>query len=717
MGRKSSRKRSPAAARQAGAPAAGRPRGPGARSTPAGSADRGDPANTTVGILCWGLVLLGCVLLAYGPALGGDFIWDDDVYIINSDVLRDLDGLRRIWLEPTSIPQYYPLVHTSFWLEYPAWGLESLGYHLVNVVLHGLSAFVLWRVLLRLGVPGAWLAAAVFALHPVHVESVAWITERKNVLSGLFYLLAALAYLRFRPMSDPDGAEPRHGPVRAYWLAWVAFVAALLSKTVTASLPAALLLIAWWKRREMPWRDALYLGPMLAVGVVMGLTTAYLEKIHVGAQGIDWELSIVERFLVAGRALWFYAGKLVWPAQLTFIYPRWEVSDAVWWQYLFPLAAVAVVAGLVALRSRLGRAPLVALVFSAVTLFPALGFVDVYPFRYSFVADHFQYLGSLGLIVLGVGVATLHADRVSAATRTAIAVAVMVLLATLTWRQAHAYAGLESLWQDTIVKDPRSWMAHNNLAGLRMDAGRMDEALEYYERTVELKPDHANAPNNIGQIHLLRGELDDAARWLTRAIEIDADFAPPHVNLGLVYGKQRRPELAEEHFRQAIAIRSGYHLAHYQLGLHLMRTDRIAEAVRSLDTAVTLNRIDPIYRTQLAIAMTRAGEPESALEHFRAAARLAPDDFAMHYNLALALKDQDRPEEAVAAFETAVRLDPQQVEPRVALAEVHAETGGLDEAIRVATAALDLARQGGQAELVANIQRQLAAYERRRQGT
>jgi len=699
MGRKSSRKRALAVSRQVGS----------------STDQRFKTAVSWTSVdLYWGLLILGCVLLVYIPALGGAFIWDDDVYIINSDVLRDLDGLRRIWLEPTSTPQYYPLVHTLFWLEYQIWGLEPLGYHLVNVVFHGISAFVLWRVLLRLDVPGAWLAAAVFALHPVHVESVAWITERKNVLSGFFYLWAAWAYLRFLPINGSGTVGFRTNSVRYYRLTWLAFIAALLSKTVTASLPVALLLITWWKRRSIQWRDVVYLGPMLAVGIVMGLTTAYLEKVHVGAQGVDWSLSFVERFLVAGRALWFYAGKLMWPVQLAFIYPRWQVSDVVWWQYLFPLAAATVIVGLIAFRARLGRAPLVAVLFFVITLFPALGFIDVYPFRYSFVADHFQYLGSLGIIVLGVGVVTNFASRWAVGVRTGISILVLCVISVLTWHQAKVYTSLESLWQDTIAKDPASWMAHNNLAGLRMDAGRLDEAIKYYERTAELKPDHPNALNNIGQIHLLRDEIDEAERWLVRAVQIDSNFAPPHVNLGLVYSKQGRSELSEKHFREAIAIRAGYHLAHYQLGLYLMRAGRIDEAVRSLETAVTLNRIDPIYRTQLAIAMTRMGEREQALEHFRAAVQRAPDDFAMHYNLALALRNFGQTGESIVVFETALQIDPTKVDVRMALAETHATSGDFDKAIGVATSALDLAKQAGQTELVVNIQQRLDAYERRR---
>jgi hypothetical protein len=283
------------------------------------------------------LLLLGLTLAAYLPALHAGFIWDDDDYLINNRTLHDLPGLQRIWFETSATPQYYPLVHTTFWLEYHLWKLNPLGYHLDNVFLHALAAILLWRVLLKLPVPGAWLAAAIFAVHPVNVESVAWVTERKNVLSAVFYFAAALAYLRFAvPDNPPDTNDKRRettgkkleekqaGSTRWCWYvaALILFVGALFSKTVTTSLPAALLLVFWWKRGRIGLRDVLQLLPFFAVGVGLSLHTSWLEKHHVGASGAEWALSFFDRCLIAGRALWFYAGKLVWPAELTFIYPR-----------------------------------------------------------------------------------------------------------------------------------------------------------------------------------------------------------------------------------------------------------------------------------------------------------------------------------------------------------------------------------------------------------
>lgn len=362
-----------------------------------GEKNKANPSLHSAWTKVWlpGLLLAVSVFIAYQPVLRGGFIWDDDDYVTNNWTLHDFNGLKHIWFDTQATPQYYPLVHTTFWLEYHAWKLNPVGYHVVNVLLHALGSILLWRVLKRLELPGAWLAAAVFALHPVNVESVAWITERKNVLSAVFFFAAAWAYLRFA--GESEGKKRRW----SWWLAALClFVCALLSKTVACSLPAVLLLVRWWKKKRLQAGDVLPMVPFFIAGLWLGLQTARLEEHHVGASGAEWSFSLGERCLIAGRALWFYAGKLVWPVKLTFVYPRWQMDAGIWWQWLFPAAALAIVATLWFARKRIGRGPLVAVLVFAGALFPALGFVNVYPMRFSFVADHFQYLASIGIIVL-----------------------------------------------------------------------------------------------------------------------------------------------------------------------------------------------------------------------------------------------------------------------------------------------------------------------------
>ena len=327
-------------------------------------------------------------LVAYWPALRGGLLWDDTAHVTRPE-LRSLRGLGRIWSELGATQQYYPLLHSAFWVEHRIWGDRVLGYHLTNLVLHVAAALLVVMIVRRLSLPGAWLAGFVFALHPVFANSVAWISEQKSTLSAVFYLGSALAYLYF----DRDRWRTE------YFLALGLFVLALLTKTVTATLPAALLVVFWWKRGRLDWkRDVYPLLPWFALGAAAGLFTAWVERKFIGAEGPDFTLSLLERCLVAGRVIWFYFGKLVWPQDLVFIYPHWTIDPGVWWQYLFPLGALALLA-MLCLVARRRRGPLAAFLFFIGTLFPVLGFLNVYPFVYSYVADHFQYLASLGLIV------------------------------------------------------------------------------------------------------------------------------------------------------------------------------------------------------------------------------------------------------------------------------------------------------------------------------
>jgi protein O-mannosyl-transferase len=472
-----------------------------------------------------GLIIL-ITLLAYRTALPGGFIWDDDLHVTKNLPLRSLEGLARMWMEPGAVPQYYPLTHTTFWIEYHLWQLNPFGYHIDNVLLQALNAILLWAVLQRLRIPGAWLAAVLFAVHPANVESVAWITERKNVLSCAFYLSALLAYLRFYRLGETEASGPDKTPLSEglptphyfrpkvshrtrmtetarsiqtarsrdrrrtpvllegalseprrwgfYWLAFTFFACAMLSKTVTCTLPAAILLLIWWKRGRVGWRDVWPLVPFCAVGAALGWTTASIEKSRVGAVGMEWEYGFAERVLIAGRAVWFYAVKLAWPVNLTFIYPRWNIDAGQWWQWLFPLAAITVAAMLWVWRRRIGRGPLAAMLFFVGTLGPALGFVNVYPMRYSFVADHFQYLASAGLIAAAVAAAaTVVRQRT---VRIASGVAVTALFCILTWRQGRIYHDPETLWRDTLAKNPDCWMAHNNLGVLLAARGDLPGA-------------------------------------------------------------------------------------------------------------------------------------------------------------------------------------------------------------------------------------------------
>jgi len=474
--------------------------------------------------------LVAVVLIVYLPAFFAGFIWDDDAYLTDNPVVRSPSGLRQIWFQPMSLPQYYPLVFTTFWIEARLWGVQwAFPYHATNILLHACNVLLLWCLLRRLRVPGAWLAATIFAIHPVHVESVAWITERKNVLSTLFFFVALLTYLRFlsdpRPHQESSPRLPQRRSARWVWyaLSLVLFLGALFSKTVTSTLPAAVLVILWWQRGRLHWHDAVPLLPFFVLGVTLGLTTAWLERHHVGALGEDWALAPLERILLAGRALWFYAAKLAWPWPLAFIYPRWHISGRELWHYLFPLGATGLFVALWLARRRWGRAPLAAALLFAGMLFPALGFFNIYPMRYSFVADHFQYLASAALIAAGAAAATLlfrRTSRLALRLRSVTCAITLVALAGLSWRQEHIYLDLGALWWDTMQHNPESWIAHNNFAVHIASRGDLELASAHLHHALRIRPRYYETYNNRAAVHLLRGDFQAAIQDCNAALHL-----------------------------------------------------------------------------------------------------------------------------------------------------------------------------------------------------
>jgi protein O-mannosyl-transferase len=609
-----------------------------------------------------GLLLL--TLVAYLPALGNGFIWDDDDYVTANPTLRSFTGLMRIWFEPGAVPQYYPLTFTSLWIDYHLGGLEPFGYHLVNVLLHAANAVLAWRVLLRLAVPGAWLAAALFAVHPVHVESVAWITERKNVLSGLFYLGTLLSYLRFagigRTSSEQSSDAERR---RAYVAALVLFAAGLLSKTVVSTLPAVLLLLLWWKRGRLTLRDAMPVLPFFVLGAGLALITVELERGHVGAVGRDWDLTFVDRCLIAGRAVWFYLGKLAWPDPLIFIYPRWTIDRSVAWQYAFPVGGFALAGALFALRGRIGLGPFVALAFFVFTLGPALGFVNVFPMRYSFVADHFQYLASLGPLALVAALAALGTSRAAmdltrSRAASGVAAAVLAVLATLTWAQSRSYRDLRSIWTDTLAKNPEAWMAHNNLGLLLADEGRVAPAMEHFRAAIAIKADDAFARNNLGRLLAGEGHLDAAIVQLKEAVALEPSSAETWSNLGNAFAAQGRYEDAAKSYERAIAARPAFADAYSNLGNVLFLTGNPSAAIQAYQNAVLLDPGFADARYNFGVALASADRLDEAATQLSAAIQLRPSSPEAHHQLGLVRIRQGRFIDAAASQREALRLRP-----------------------------------------------------------
>ncbi len=577
------------------------------------------------GWIC-GLFLIAATLVAYQHAWHAGFIWDDDAHVTRPE-LRPLHGLWRIWFEAGATQQYYPVLYSAFWLEARLWGYAAPGYHLANLVLHGTAAWLLFGVLRRLSVPGALLGASAFALHPVCVESVAWISEQKNTLSAVFYLAAVLAYLRF---------DQRR---RAGWyvLATLLFILALLSKTVTATLPAALLVLTWWRKGRISWRqDVAPLAPWLAMGAAAGAVTAWMERTHVGAGGGAFSLGFVERFLVAGRALVFYLGKVFWPTDLVFIYPRWTPDARDLWQDIFPLAVVAALAALFWLRRR-SRAPLAVALLFAGTLFPALGFVDVYPFRFSFVADHFDYLAAAIMLAAAAAAVSWAVGKLPKEGRvacSAAAICAIGALASLTWRQSAMYANAGTLWQTTIARNPGCWMAHNNLGLALMADGQTDAAATHYREAIALYPGFAGAHNNLGLALMRMGLTDEAVAEYRDALEINPADSETHNNLGMALRKEGLPDQAVAEYGLALALKPDDLGVNYNLGNALLQMGRVPEAILRYRKALEISPGFAEGHNNLGNALRRMGRTGEALAEYRKALEIDPANAQALRNLA-----------------------------------------------------------------------------------
>ncbi len=544
-----------------------------------------------------GLLLVLATVAAFGPVFRAGFIWDDDAYVTGNTLLTAPDGWWRIWFSAHFQSQYFPLVYTTLRLEHVLWGLNPLGYHAVNLCLHIANALLVWGLLRRLKLPGAWLAAAIFALHPVQVETVAWVTELKNTESTFFYLLAVFAWLNF--CGGKGGWF--------YGLALALHALALCAKTTACTLPAALWLVLWLRNEPVGWRRILQMLPFLCLGLGLGLLSVWWEK-HLGNYEPKLHLlgGPLDRLLIATHALWFYAGKIFWPGTLTFSYPRWEINVGDWRQYLWFVACLAVTAGLWIGRRQLGRRPAAALIFFVTALSPMLGFIPLYTFYYSYVADHYQYLACLGPIALAAGGWTrfIEIRQIAAGAQMALVAVLLLVLGVLTFRQCEVYRGPETLWMDTLRKNPESWVARANLARLWTQQGRADDAEQEYQAAIRINPSVESIHYNLGNLLAREERYEEAMAQYHLALEIAPDKAEAYNNLGVVLNRQHRTDEAIAEFKQAIFYQPDYADAYYNLGNACWAGHKLDAAVAAYEQAVRLNPGAELYRARLQAVTT-----------------------------------------------------------------------------------------------------------------
>ena len=673
----------------------------------------------------WGFLLIALVFIAYVRVFNAGFIWDDESHLTRNPCIVGPLGLKEIWTSARAV--YYPLVLTTFWTVHKFVGLSPWPYHLLNVFLHAGSAVLLWQVLRQLNVRGAWLGAALWALHPVMVQSVAWVTELKNTQSGFFYLLSIFCFLkwderprirqilRIQDTADQEGSVSR--PSRLLvgdgrCLMWFAlslsfFILATLSKPSVVMLPVVLALCVWWRTGRIYWRDIAVLAPFVLISALASVWTILEQKFHAGALGAEWAQTLPERLIIAGRGIWFYVAKLAWPYPLIFIYPRWKINSS---QLIAYLPLVAALAGLLALwliRAKWSRAVFFAAAYYVVSLFPVLGFFSVYFFRYSFVSDHFQYLASMGPLALaGAGIVT-GCSRLAAPRRLSAlpstsrhrAVVTMPLveicgilllsLVFLTWLQTAVYHNLVTLYTGTLTKNPGCWMAHYNLGIVLNDQGDADGAIAHYRQAIELRPNYAEAHYNLGRLLVQKGQLDEAIAHYEKALEINPADAEAHNNLGTTLFASERVDEAIAHYRKALAIQPDYADASCNLASALLSKGALDGAIAYYLACLAISPDQAEAQYNLASALFRTGRMDEAIAHYQKVLELRPQNADAHANLGSVFLAKRRVRDAIAQYRDALRIAPDNVAAQSNLAWL------------LATAADPSLRNGSEAVLLA----------------
>jgi tetratricopeptide (TPR) repeat protein len=494
------------------------------------------------------LVVLVC-LVTYMPAFRGGFVWDDDSTLTKNIVLRE-NGLYQSWFAPKQ-PNYWPMTWTSYWLEHKFWGLNPAGYHITNILIHTACALLIWRILIQLNVPAAFAAAIIFAVHPVNVESVAWIAQRKTVLAMLFFLPALYYYLRF----DQTGRRV------FYALSVILFITAMLSKGSVVGLPIVILLCVWWLRGTVGKRDIFRSMPFFAVSAVMSVVELWFQYSHsIGPVEIRSD-SFISRLAGAGWAVWFYLYKAVLPIHLTFIYPRWKIDPANSVSYVPGLLLVVLLAVAWRYRRGWGRPVFFALSFYIAMLFPVLGFFNIYFMRYSLVADHYQYVSIAGFIAFVLAVFCNALNRFGDIGFKIVRTTIVLLAAIFmlfSWQRCEAWRDSETLWRDTLIKNPDCAMAHHNLGLVLQSQGRLDEALDCYKKSLQLEQGSCETHNDLGCFLGEQGKYDEAIEHLRLAVKLGPYCAEVHNNLGFALLMRGRLDEAIIHFRRAVEIEPDY---------------------------------------------------------------------------------------------------------------------------------------------------------------
>lgn len=628
----------------------------------------------------WALALILAIFLVYSPVWSAGYIWDDDAVVTANPVIVGPLGLKDIWT--TKAADICPLTLTTFWVAHKLWGVAPLPYHLLTVLLHAAGACVLWRALLSLRVPGAWLGAAVWALHPVQVESVAWIAEMKNTQSGLFFLLSILFFVK---VMRAEALEKRSAWNSNYTLALLFAALAIASKSSTVILPVVLCLCAWWIKRQWKASDLIRVLPVFLMSLVGALVSLWTQKAQL-ATFIDPQLTRTwpERLVTAGDAFWFYLGKVLWPYPLSTIYPRWHIDASQWVAY-FPLAAVAGLFLVLFLnRGTWARPGFFVFAYFLAALLPVLGFANNTIFRFSLVFDHLQYLASIGPLVLAAaGIAHLATFFVSKQLWLQAAVGSVLLLGLglSSFQRVGVYANQDTLWTDTLAKNPDSDIAYGNLGALRLIQGRADEALEDCRKATALNPFYAEAHNNLGLVLLAKGQVGEAISHYQQALKIDPTYVVAYKNLGNALTRNGQMDEAIASFHKALELQPNYAEAHYCLGFALAKKGQVDDAISEYRKALEISPDYPEVHNNLGGLLSHKGQADEAIKEYQKAVGIDPANLEAQFNLANALFQHGQFDAAILHFQQTLQINPGFWEAHNNLGMAFYRSNRLDEAI------------------------------------
>ncbi len=638
------------------------------------------PLGPTGRLVVGGAGLLLAALLIYGPVLRGDWLWDDAAEITQNPEVTGEGGLAAIWLAPSHM-DYFPLKTTVQWFAWRLWKDQVVGYHLLNVALHVLSGLLVWRLLAKLGLGAAWLGGLLFVVHPLAVESVAWIAELKNTVSLPPLLLAACAYVDFAQ----TGRRARSMTA----LVW--FLASLLCKTSGVMLPVVLLLYHFWSGRRITLANVIATAPFFLIAVILGLVTIHFQHARAIADTALPVGGIGSRLAVAGLALWFYAGKFFLPLNLVPIYRPWTFEPLRVLDFLPWVILAGVAFWCWHRRAGWGRHVLFGAGAFAVLVAPVLGLVPMSYVRYSWVADHFVYLPILGLIGLTVGgIDWLRRAWRSRTGVAAVTVALVAFLIVASRQHAGRFRDEESMWTYTLRHNPKAWVAHDGLGRVRQARGRVEDAAAHFQAAIDGDAQFASPRNNLARLWLDQGRVAEAIPLLEAALQIDSKFAAARSNLGSALLRLGRTDEAIAQFREALRVNPTLGEARNNLGHALFRSGRIDDAVTELRRAIAEQPAYAEAYNNLGKIFIRTKRVPEALELQARATQLTPANAGYRYDYGYALIVTGRMQEAAVQLREALRLKPDYADAHTNLAGVLYQSGDLDGAIAHYEAALRL---------------------------